>query len=78
VWTRDFSKIKPLADWDINCGNVSITCNPPHKKYPMSVTDGGNTISKFSIYFLYIPSAEPPGSGYGMILQRMLLPAPGE
>lgn len=133
VWTRDFSKIQPLADWNNHCGNVSITYNAPLGKYLMSVTDGGNTISRFSsyileadritgpwrlaaylkdfgeqAYFLNIPSkfisadgrtvwlcysanftnnnknwntsyaAEPPGSGYGMVLQQMLLPAPGE
>ena len=131
VWTRDFRKTRPLVDWNNNCGNVSITYNPGLKKYLMAVTDGGNTISKFSTwiveadritgpwrlvaylkdfgeqaYFVNIPSkfisadgrtvwlcyaanftngnaswktnyaSNPPGSGYGMVLQEVRLLGP--
>jgi hypothetical protein len=52
LWSRDFSKIKPLVDWNNNCGCVTMTYNAPLKKYMMCITDGGNTISKFNTYIL--------------------------
>lgn len=52
IWTHDFAAMKPLVDWNNNCGNVSVTYNKPLKKYLMSITDGGNTISRFSTYIL--------------------------
>jgi hypothetical protein len=51
-WTRDFSKIQPLIDWNNHVGNVSMTYDAPLKKYLMSVTDGGNTIGKYNTYIL--------------------------
>jgi hypothetical protein len=52
LWTRDFSKIQPLIDWNNHAGNVSMTYDAPLKKYLMSVTDGGNTIGKYNTYIL--------------------------
>jgi hypothetical protein len=52
VWTHDFSKIKPLVDWNNNCGCVTMTYFAALKKYLMCITDGGNTISKFNTYIL--------------------------
>lgn len=52
LWTRDFSKIQPLIDWNNHTGNVSMTYDAPLKKYLMSVTDGGNTIGKYNTYIL--------------------------
>jgi hypothetical protein len=52
VWSHDFSKIKPLVDWNNNCGCVTMTYNPGLKKYLMCITDGGNTISKFNTYIV--------------------------
>lgn len=52
VWTSDFSKIKPLIDWNNNCGGAAITYNPGLKKYLMCINDGGNTISKMNTYIL--------------------------
>jgi hypothetical protein len=52
VWTADFAKIKPLVDWNNNCGCVTMTYNAPLKKFLMCITDGGNTISKFNTYVL--------------------------
>ncbi|MGB8477555.1 MAG: hypothetical protein WCE63_01770 [Acidobacteriaceae bacterium] len=52
LWTRDFSRIRPLIDWNNNTGNVSVTYDAPLKKYLMAITDGGNTISKFNTYIL--------------------------
>lgn len=52
IWTHDFAAIKPLLKWDNHMGSVTITYDAPLKKYLMAVTDGGNTISKFSTYIL--------------------------
>ena len=52
VWTADFQRIRPLLDWNNHCGCVTATYMPGLKKYLMCVTDGGNTISKFSTYLL--------------------------
>ncbi len=42
IWTGDFSKIKPLIQWNDNCGCVTMTYNAPLDKYFMCVTYGGN------------------------------------
>jgi hypothetical protein len=52
VWTRELAKIKPLVDWNNNCGCVTMTYDAPLKKHLMCITDGGNTISKFNTYIL--------------------------
>jgi len=52
VWTSDFSKIKPIADWNNNMGCVTVTYNAPLKKYFMCVTDGVNTVTKYNTYIL--------------------------
>jgi len=52
TWTSDFSKIRPLLEWNNNMGCVTITYNAPLKKYIMCVTDGGNTYSKMNTYLL--------------------------
>jgi hypothetical protein len=52
VWTRDFSRIKPLVDWNNNMGCVTMTYDAPLKKYLLVITDGGNTISKYNTYIL--------------------------
>jgi len=52
MWTQDFAKIKPLVDWNNNCGCVTMTYDAPVKKFLMCITDGGNTISKFNTYIL--------------------------
>lgn len=52
LWTRKFSEIQPLINWNNNMGNVSVTYDAPLKKYIMAVTDGGNTTSKFNTYIL--------------------------
>jgi hypothetical protein len=52
VWTNDFSKIKPLLEWNNNMGCVTMTYNPPLKKYLICITDGGNTCSKMNTYIL--------------------------
>ncbi|MGA2985514.1 MAG: hypothetical protein ABSG32_17010 [Terriglobia bacterium] len=52
LWTHDFSKIKPLVDWNNNCGCVTMTYVAALKRYLMCITDGGNTISKFNTYIV--------------------------
>ena len=126
IWTHDFSKIKPLVDWNNNCGSVTMTYDPGLKKYLMCIIDAGNTISRINTYilesnrvtgpwklvvymhnfgeqayFVNIPSKfisadgrtawlcyssnftnsylhtdfkdDPPGGGYGMVLQEFKL-----
>jgi len=49
IWTRDFSAIKPIMEWEDNAGCVTMTWNEPLKTYFMCVTygyrkgGGGNT-----------------------------------
>jgi len=52
VWTRDFSLIKPLLEWNNNMGCVTATYVAPLKKYIMCVTDGGNTCARMNTYLL--------------------------
>ncbi|MCD6339550.1 MAG: hypothetical protein J7M29_09260 [Verrucomicrobia bacterium] len=52
VWTRDFSRIRPLIDWNNNCGSVTVTYDAPLKKYLMCVTDGWPTYAKMNSYIL--------------------------
>jgi hypothetical protein len=52
IWTHDFSKIKPLLDWNNNCGGAAVTYNPGLKKYLMCVNDGNDTVSKMHTYIL--------------------------
>jgi hypothetical protein len=52
VWTNDFTRIRPLLEWNNNMGCVTITYNAPLKKYLMCITDGGNTCSKMNTYLL--------------------------
>lgn len=52
VWTRDFTRIRPLAEWANAMGCVTVTYNAPLRKYLMCVTDGGITVWKFSTYIL--------------------------
>lgn len=52
VWTRDFRRIKPIAEWRDRMGCVTMTYNAPLKKYLLCVTDGGNTVSRYHTYLL--------------------------
>ncbi len=51
-WTGDFTKIKPLLEWNNNMGCVTVTYNAALKKYLMCVTDGENTNSYMHTYIL--------------------------
>jgi hypothetical protein len=52
IWTRDFSEIQPLIDWNNNAGCVTVTYNAPLKKYLMAVTDGWPTAARMNSYIL--------------------------
>lgn len=52
VWTNDFAKIQPMAEWQDNMGCVTTTYNAPLKKYLMCVTDGGTTMKHYNTYIL--------------------------
>lgn len=52
VWTGDFSRIRPLVDWNNNCGCVTMTYNAPLRKYLMCITDGWPTAGKMNSYIL--------------------------
>lgn len=51
-WSRDFSAIRPIAEWRDHAGCVTMTYNAPLRKYLMVVTDGGNTVSRYHTYIL--------------------------
>lgn len=40
IWTTDFSKMRPLIQWNDNCGCVTMTYNAPLKKHFLCVTYG--------------------------------------
>ena len=52
IWSKNFEDIKPLIDWNNNCGCVTITYNAPLKKYLMCVTDGWPTCGRMNSYIL--------------------------
>jgi hypothetical protein len=52
IWTGDFSRIKPLLDWNNNMGVATMTYDAPLKKYLMCVTDGWPTCGKMHTYVL--------------------------
>ncbi len=52
VWSQKFDSIKPLIDWNNNCGCVTMTYNAALKKYLMCVTDGWPTVEKMNSYIL--------------------------
>jgi hypothetical protein len=60
IWTKELKNSKPIAAWRDNMGCVTMTYNPPLKKYLMCVTDGGNTVSRFNSYILESDSITGP------------------
>ncbi len=52
IWTHDFAEIRPLLQWQNNMGCVTVTYDPPLKKYLMCVTDGWPTVAKMRSYIL--------------------------
>ena len=52
VWSGEFSRIKPLAEWNNNMGCVTMTYNAPLKKYLMCVLDAMTTLGYANTYIL--------------------------
>lgn len=52
IWTNELIRIRPLIDWNNNCGCVTLTYNAPLRKYRMCVTDAWPTVSKTKSYIL--------------------------
>ena len=52
IWTSDFSRIKPLIEWNGRVGHATMTYHPTLKKYLLCVTDGWPTISTMNTYIL--------------------------
>lgn len=60
IWTRDFSAIQPLIEWNNNCGCVTATYNAPLRKYLMCVTDGWPTYATMHSYILEADALHGP------------------
>ncbi len=60
TWTKKLSEARPIASWPDNMGCVTMTYDPPLKKYLMCVTDGGNTVSRYNTYILESDSITGP------------------
>src|SRR5262249_28914799 len=52
LWTGDFSKIKPLIEWNNRVGCVTMTYNAPLGKYLLCVVDGWPTVSTMNTFIL--------------------------
>jgi hypothetical protein len=52
LWSNDFTKIKPLLEWNNHMGCVTATWVPGLKKYLMCVTDGWPTVATMNSYIL--------------------------
>ncbi len=52
VWTRTFTDMKPLVDWNNHCGSVAMTYNAPLKKHLLCITDGWPTAKEMDTYIL--------------------------
>ncbi len=50
IWTSDFDQIKPLIDWNNNCGCVTMTYITALKKYLMVITDGWPTVARMNSF----------------------------
>lgn len=58
VWTKDFSQIKPLLEWEGHLGCVTVTYNPGLKKYLMCVTRGLRNLGQSNRYDTMILEAD--------------------
>ncbi|MDN5212961.1 hypothetical protein QQ020_12920 [Fulvivirgaceae bacterium BMA12] len=60
IWSYDFSKIKPIFEWNNHTGCVTMTYNAALKKYIMCITDGWPTLKFMDTYFLESDHIEGP------------------
>jgi hypothetical protein len=54
IWSSDFSKIKPIFEWNNNCGIVTMTYNSKLEKYLMCVTNGHKDSTSRGYYDTYL------------------------
>ncbi|TGV04199.1 DUF4185 domain-containing protein [Flavivirga rizhaonensis] len=66
-WSKKFSKIKPVFEWNNNSGIVTITYNAPLKKYFMCVTDGHREITSRKEYDTYILESDNVTGPWNMV-----------
>ena len=59
-WSNNFTDIKPLVEWNNNCGCVTMTYNSVLKKYLMCVTTGVTTVSRYDTYILESDKIDGP------------------
>jgi hypothetical protein len=52
TWSKRLDHAKPIAEWRDHAGCVTMTYDAPLRKYLLCVTDGGNTVSRYSTYLL--------------------------
>ncbi len=52
VWSHEFSRIRPVLEWNNHMGCATLTWNQPLKKYLMCVIDGWPGVSDMSTYIL--------------------------
>lgn len=52
IWSNDFTRIKPLLEWNNHMGCVTITYNKPLHKYLMCVIDGWPGMADMSTYIM--------------------------
>jgi hypothetical protein len=60
VWTRDFTQMKPLVEWNGHLGHATMTYNAPLKKFLLVCTDGWPTVSTMDSYILESDSITGP------------------
>jgi hypothetical protein len=51
-WSRRFKDIRPLFTWNDHAGCVTMTYDPPLRRYLMCITHGWPTVGKFDTYIL--------------------------
>lgn len=52
VWTKNFSEIQPMLEWEGKMGCVTMTYDFPLKKYLMVITDGVKTCAQMNTYLM--------------------------
>jgi len=60
VWSSDFSKIRPVIQWNNRMGCVTMTYNAPLRKFLMCITDGWPGVRNMNTYILESGSMTGP------------------
>jgi len=59
-WTRHFSEMKPMLEWEDHLGSVTITYNPGQRKYLMCIADGWPSTRMMSTMLMEADHVEGP------------------